>query len=39
MHVWLYSNGLATLIATNEIKLDDKEIITRIVKIYKVLAK
>lgn len=39
MHVWLYSNGLATLLATNHIKLEDKEIITRIVKIYKTLAK
>lgn len=39
MHVWLYSNGLATLIATNQITLDDKEIIVRIVKIFKTLAK
>lgn len=39
MHVWLYSNGLATLIATNHIEMDDKEIIVRIVKIYKTLAK
>ena len=39
MHVWLYSNGLATLIATNQIALDDKEIIVRIVKIYKTLGK
>lgn len=39
MHVWLYSNGLATLIATNDVKIDDKEIIVRIVKIYKTLAK
>ena len=39
MHVWLYSNGLATLIATNNVKLDDKDIIVRIVKIYKTLAK
>ena len=39
MHVWLYANGLATLIATNNIDIDDKEIIVRIVKIYKKLAK
>ncbi len=39
MHVWLYANGLATLIATNNIDLDDKEIIVRIVKIYKTLEK
>lgn len=39
MHVWLYANGLATLIATNNIDIDDKEIIVRIVKIYKTLAK
>lgn len=35
MHVWLYANGLATLISTNNINIDDKEIIYRIVKIYK----
>ena len=39
MHVWLYANGLATLISTNKINLDDKEIIVRIVKIYKTLEK
>ena len=39
MHVWLYSNGLATLISTNAINIDDKEIIKRIVKIYKTLEK
>lgn len=39
MHVWLYANGLATLIATNELEIDDKEIIVRIVKIYKTLEK
>ncbi len=39
MHVWLYANGLATLIATNEIDIQDKEIIVRIVKIYKTLEK
>ena len=37
MHVWLYANGLATLIATNDIDMDDKEIIKRLVKIYKEL--
>ena len=39
MHVWLYANGLATLLATNKIDIDDKEIIYRIVKIYKTLEK
>ena len=39
MHVWLYANGLATLIATNNIDIDDKEIIVRIVKIFKTLEK
>jgi AcrR family transcriptional regulator len=35
MNVWLYANGLATLIATNEIKIDEKEILVKIVKAYK----
>lgn len=35
MHVWTYANGLATLIATNNIEMDDKDIIKRMVKIYK----
>lgn len=39
MNLWLYANGLATLIATNEIKIDDKEILVRLVKMYKALAK
>ena len=39
MHVWLYANGLATLIATNKIYIEDKEIIKRVVKIYKTLEK
>ena len=39
MHVWLYAYGLATLISTNKIELDDKEIIVRIVKIFKTLEK
>lgn len=38
MHVWLYANGLATLVATNNIKIDSKEIIKRIIKIYKEVA-
>lgn len=37
MHMWLYANGLATLIATNDILMEDKEIIKRLVKIYKEL--
>ena len=39
MHIWLYSNGLATLIATNQIKLDEEKIMVRLVKIYKNLVK
>lgn len=39
LHMWLYSNGLATLIATNQIKLDEEKIMTRLVKIYKNLVK
>ncbi len=35
MNVWLYANGLATLIASNELVIDNKEILVRIVKIYK----
>ncbi|MDE5540097.1 MAG: TetR/AcrR family transcriptional regulator [Bacilli bacterium] len=39
MHVWLYANGLATLIACNELVIDNKEILVRVVKIYKELSK
>ena len=39
MNLWLYANGLATLIATNDIEIDDKEILIRLVKMYKYLAK
>ena len=39
MNVWLYANGLATLIACNALKIDNKEILVRIVKIYKELSK
>lgn len=39
LHMWLYSNGLATLIATNQIKLDGEKIMIRLVKIYKNLVK
>ena len=39
LHMWLYSNGLATLIATNQIKLDEEMIMIRLVKIYKSLVK
>jgi len=38
MHVWLYANGLATLIASNELTIDNKEILIRVVKIYKELS-
>ena len=39
LHMWLYSNGLATLIATNQIKLDEEKIMIRLIKIYKNLVK
>lgn len=39
MNMWLYANGLATLIATNDITMDDKEVIVRLVKYYKLLVK
>ena len=39
MHIWLYSNGLATLLATNDMHLDSDEIIKRIVTVYKDLVK
>ncbi len=39
MNYWLYVNGLATLIATNEIKIDEKELLVKLVKMYKVLTK
>ena len=39
MNVWLYANGLATLIASNDLTIDNKEILVRIVKIYKELSK
>lgn len=39
LHMWLYANGLATLIATNQIKLDEEKIMVRLVKIYKNLVK
>ncbi len=39
MNVWIYANGLATLIASNDLTIDNKEILIRVVKIYKELAK
>ena len=39
MNVWLYANGLATLIECNDLIMDSKEILIRIVKIYKELSK
>lgn len=39
MNVWLYANGLATLIASNDLTIDNKEILVRIVKVYKEFAK
>lgn len=37
MNMWLYANGLATLIATNEIEMDEQEILVKLVKMFKVL--
>ena len=34
LNVWLYSNGLATLVATNEIKIGKEEIKERICEVY-----
>lgn len=39
MHLWLYSNGLATLLATNDMHLDSNDIIKRIVTVYKDIVK
>ena len=39
MNMWLYANGLATLIATNDITMDDQEVLIRLVKYYKILVK
>lgn len=39
LHMWLYSNGLATLIATNEMTLDEETITVKLVKTYKSLVK
>ena len=39
LNMWLYANGLATLIATNQIKLDEEAIMVRMVKVYKNLVK
>ena len=37
INMWLYANGLATLIATNEIVIEEKEILIKLVKNYKML--
>ena len=37
INMWLYTNGLATLIATNDIKVDTQDILFKIVKYYKSL--
>lgn len=39
MNFWLYANGLATLLATNDIKMEEKEILVKLVKMYKLLTK
>ncbi|MFI3261029.1 MAG: TetR/AcrR family transcriptional regulator [bacterium] len=38
MDIWLYANGLATLVATNEVKMTRNEIREKIIKIYQRLA-
>ncbi len=38
INMWLYVNGLATLIATNDITLNDEEILSKILKIYELLS-
>ncbi len=37
MNFWLYTNGLATLIATNEITMEEKDILVKLVSMYKLL--
>lgn len=39
MNMWLYANGLATLIATNDITMNEQEVLVRLVKYYKILVK
>ena len=39
MNLWLYANGLATLIATNDLVIDEEEILVRLVRTYKAFAK
>lgn len=39
LNMWLYSNGLATLIATNQIIINEETIMIRLVKMYKTLTK
>ena len=39
MNYWLYVNGLATLIATNDIDIDENELLIKLVRMYKLLAK
>ncbi len=39
VNVWLYSNGLATLIASNDLTIDNKEILVRVVKVFKEFSK
>ncbi len=35
MDIWLYANGLATLVATNDIVMNEEEIMKKIIKVYK----
>ena len=39
MNYWLYVNGLATLIATNDIDIDDNELLIKLVRMYKLMTK
>ncbi len=39
MNMWLYATGLATLLATNDLKLDEEKILVKLVGMYKILVK
>ena len=39
LNMWLYVNGLATLLATNDIEIDEKELLVKIVTVYKLFTK
>ena len=39
LNYWLYVNGLATLIATNDLDINEEELLVKLVKMYKMLTK